>query len=112
VLERVYEIKGVACGSCRVCVLGNSSLSKRLSEDFPDWKPGTVTQITLRGAVGQTTLDIECSYSPIDRVCRKRIMVLGDEENLIMGKILSLLDELSKRRKGRKGGAREDARQR
>ncbi len=101
VVQKLYEIEGVACGSCQVCVLGNASLSKKLSEYFPDWKPGRVTQITLMGGIGQTSVMVECSYSPVRKVCSKKIQVHGDEEDLILERIVSLLEELSESRRER-----------
>lgn len=98
-LRKVYEIRGVSCGSCEVCVVGNASLSRALARYFPDWKPGTVSQICLQGSIGQTSLAIDCSYSPMKRICSKSILVRGDEEGLIMAKATSLLDDLTEKRK-------------
>jgi len=104
-LRQVYEVRGVSCGSCEVCLLGNASLSRALAKYFPDWKPGTVTQICLQGSIGQNSLAIECSYSPMKRICSKSILVRGDEEGLIMDRARSLLDELTeKRRAGAEAG--------
>jgi len=113
-LRKIYEVRGVSCGSCEVCVLGNASLSRALAKYFPDWKPGTVTQIRLHGSIGQTSLAIDCSYSPTKRICSKSILARGEEEGLIMARAISLLDELTEKRKaGREtdtGGRRLDER--
>ncbi len=102
VARRTYEIEGVACGSCEVCVLGNAALSRRIAEHFPDWKPARVTQIALSGGIGQTRVSVECTYSPTRRVCRKEIVVTGREEGLVLSRIISILDSLSEARRGRR----------